>query len=118
MIAGVLEKIGKNLPDFKGVILIGTDGLTVEKHSKDETQIEPLIIEYLNLVKKLDTMMASSGYGHTMEMTIHGEKISFLLTRINPIYLLALAVGEGANLGRSRYELKKAVLELKAELPE
>lgn len=116
MISKTLKIIATNIPDFKGVLLIGTDGFTVDKYIIDEINFEAIIIEHIGINKRIANMMENKNLGKLRELTIIGDKITFILARITPSYFLALGVGPKANLGQCRYELKKAILDLSNEL--
>lgn len=116
MISKSLKNIASNTPDFKGVLLIGTDGFTVDKYVVDEINFEAIIIEYIGINKRIAHMMDTKNLGKLRELAVIGDKINFILARVTPSYFLALGVGPKANLGQCRYELKKAILDLSNEL--
>ena len=115
-ISSILKDLAKNTPFFKGVILIGTEGFTVANYHFDDTELESFVIEFLGMIKKLERLMDNRGLGTPRAITINGDRINYILNRVTESYFLFLGFGVDANTGKCHYEVKKATLDLKAEL--
>lgn len=117
-IAGILERIGKRFDEFKGVVLIGKDALIVEKYGVDDPSFDALAVEFLSLLNKFDVLLDERDNGPVAEATIQGTAINYFMTGIDENYILFLGAGKNESIGRCRFELQKACMDLRRELAE
>jgi predicted regulator of Ras-like GTPase activity (Roadblock/LC7/MglB family) len=115
-ISDVLQRVGERLDGFKGVVLIGKDALIVEKHGFEDATHDTLAIEFLSLLNKFDGLLDEHGDGPLIETMIRGRAANYLMAGVDDNYFLFLGVGSGENIGRCRFELQKAALDLRREL--
>jgi predicted regulator of Ras-like GTPase activity (Roadblock/LC7/MglB family) len=116
MIDQILERVGASVEDFRGIVLVGLDGLPVEKYRLDDAELESLMVEFMAQLKKLQHLMRERNLGSPVCMTINGDKVNYILHRVNQNYFLFLVLGPDAGIGRSKYELLKAAMDLQEEL--
>jgi predicted regulator of Ras-like GTPase activity (Roadblock/LC7/MglB family) len=55
------------------------------------------------------------GYGRLRELVVSTERFHFLLRLVARDYFLVLVLERGGNLGRGRFELRKAELDMARE---
>lgn len=100
------------------VVLLGLDGIPIERRVIDldpSLDIELIATEFATLVRKGQRTAGDTGLGDLNEMVLATDRVSFLLRPITSEYFVMLALNPGANLGRARFELRKAQLAMEAE---
>jgi predicted regulator of Ras-like GTPase activity (Roadblock/LC7/MglB family) len=116
MFAETLREIATRLVDVDAIFLMGLDGLPIEKIITNETlNIELLIAEFTTILR--NTMQTSKEVqaGNLQEFLIMSDRMTLLLKAITEEYFLLLILPADANLGRARFELKKARYVLEKE---
>ena len=116
MISEVLREIGERLTDFRGVLLIGSDGLVVDKFGVADPETESIVIELLAAVRKLESNLGAKQQKPLRTIAISGDTSNYLLYSVVDSYYLFLAFGNRTHQGQCRYELKKASMDLAKEL--
>ena len=112
----VLEKMGSRLDGVLGAVVIGDDGIIVERHVADPAfDAELAGVEYVGSCKDIRRATESLESGEVEEVSVVTEKTRILLRNISPGYYLILIMGPGGSLGKGRYELMKASYELAPE---
>lgn len=118
MFKAALETILVNTEGSLGVLLMGMDGIAVEKALKPdgrEANLDVVAAELSSLVRSAQRMGRNIGIGETQEMTFSFEEVKLLARMVNNEYYIVLALSENGNFGRGRYELRKAELTLAQE---
>lgn len=115
-IGEILARVGAAIPDSRGLLLIGTDGFAVERYRLDDPGLEPLVIELLAIVRKLETLLGEQGSGDPHLVSVQCDAGHYFLARVTKEYILFLAADPEAPAGRCRYELQKAVLDLREQI--
>ena len=111
----VLNKVGR-LKGVRGVVVIGDDGIIVERNSVDPGfDMELASVEYVGSCRDIQRAMESLESGELEEVTVLTEKNKLLLRTISPGYFLVIILGPEGSLGRGRFELKRATYELAPE---
>ncbi len=112
----VLEKMSHRLEDVLGAVVIGDDGIIVERYVvEDQFDAELTSVEYVGGCRDIKRASESLESGEVEEVDIITEKMRMLLRSISPGYFIILMMGPGGSIGRGRYELKKASYELAPE---
>ena len=112
----VLENIGGRLDGLLGTVVIGDDGIIVERNIVDPAfDTELASVEYIGGCKDISRAMESIEAGEIEEVAVVTEKNKMLLRGISPGYFIVLILAPGGSLGRGRYELKRASYELAPE---
>lgn len=110
-----LDKVGR-LEGVVGAVVIGEDGIVVERNSVDDDfDTELASVEYVGSCRDLRRAMESIESGEVEEVTVVTEKNKLLLRTVSPGYFLVLILAADGSLGRGRFELKKASYELAPE---
>ena len=101
-----------------GVLIMGTDGIIVEKVWKPEAaeaNLDIAVAEYVSLLRNTSRANSEMGSGKLHEVTLSGESGIFILRFIGKEYFVALILSAEGNFGRGRYELRRAELLLEKE---
>lgn len=102
-----------------GVLIMGTDGIAVEKVwqvGKVEVNLDIAIAEYTWLLRQAKRINGGLQLGSLREMSVSSDTRMFLLRFVSEDYFLAMVLTAEGNLGRGRYEMRLAELLLKNEL--
>ena len=118
MFKEVLQNIVTNTDDSLGALIMGADGLSVEKFFNDEgaaANLDVAAAEFTSLVRSAARSGNDLALGELREMVIALGRVTFLMRLFNKDYFVVLAMKPEGNLGRGRYELRKAELMLAHE---
>jgi predicted regulator of Ras-like GTPase activity (Roadblock/LC7/MglB family) len=113
-----LEAILEHTEGSLGVLLMGMDGIAVEKALKPEgreANLDVAAAEMSSLVRSTQRIGRNIGLGDTQELTLSLENVKFVVRLVGDEYFIVLALTAEGNLGRARYELHKAELALAQE---
>ena len=114
--ADSLRKIVARVPETQILIIMGTDGIPVERLIvKPDPGLEAVAAEYTTLLRASVTAAADTNLGHLQELSIVTEKMVALLVAITPEYFLFAGLGAGAVAGRARFALRRAAQDLEPE---
>jgi predicted regulator of Ras-like GTPase activity (Roadblock/LC7/MglB family) len=116
MFVETLKDIADRLEEVDGVLLMGMDGLPIEKVIRnDSLNIEALTAEFTTVIKLTNLTTAEVDAGRLDEVIILSDKMILLTKSITSEYFLLMILSHGGNLGRARFELKKAKYVLEKE---
>ena len=116
LFAETLREIAENLENVYAVLLMGIDGLPIEKVVLNEAfNMEALTAEFTTIVRITAHTTAEIDAGNVEEVIILSDQMIFLTKTITPEYFLLLLMPQDGNLGRARFELKKAKYTLEKE---
>jgi predicted regulator of Ras-like GTPase activity (Roadblock/LC7/MglB family) len=113
-----LQRIVEKTDGSLGALIMGADGLSVEKFFTDEgnaANLDVAAAEFTSLVRNAMRSGNDLGLGDLHEMVVVMGKVTFLMRLFNRDYFVCLAIKPEGNLGRGRYELRKAELQLARE---
>jgi predicted regulator of Ras-like GTPase activity (Roadblock/LC7/MglB family) len=113
-----LETIVANTDGAFGALIMGTDGIAVEKVLKPEARdlnLDVAVAEFTTLIRSSQRTGVDTGLGGLRELIVSLEGASILMRLFTKDYFVVLAIGPDGNLGRGRYELRKAELHLSKE---
>jgi predicted regulator of Ras-like GTPase activity (Roadblock/LC7/MglB family) len=113
-----LQTIVSNTDGSLGALIMGADGLSVEKFFNDEgaeANLDVAAAEFTSLVRSAARSGNELALGGLREMVVSLEQVTFLMRLFNKDYFVVLAMKPEGNLGRGRYELRKAELMLAHE---
>jgi len=99
-------------------IILGIDGIPIERCAAGEDQgldIETIATEFTTLLRRAMHTAADTDLGELQEMMLGTGRALFLLRPITSEYFLMVALAPGGNVGRARFELRKAQLALEHE---
>ena len=118
MFKHALQQIVNSVDGSLGALIMGADGLSVEKFFTDEgnaANLDTAAAEFTSLVRTAMKSGNDLNLGDLNEMVVALDKVTFLMRLFNRDYFVCLALKAEGNLGRARYELRKAELQLANE---
>ena len=101
-----------------GALIMGIDGIAVERLLKEagqEANLDVAAAEFTSLVRNAQKAGKDTGLGNLRELTISLEGAVLIMRLLGRDYFVVLAIRPEGNLGRARFELRKAELQLKKE---
>jgi predicted regulator of Ras-like GTPase activity (Roadblock/LC7/MglB family) len=111
-----LKSIAARVPETQVLILMGTDGIPIEKLVlRADPNLDAIAAEYTTLLRAGLSAAADTGLGELKELSIVTERMVALLVSITPEYFLFAALAPGALTGRARHALRAAGLTLERE---
>ena len=113
-----LAGLTKRIEGAVAAIILGIDGIPIERYMaalEPGLDIEMIATELTTLLRRGMHTASDTALGDLREMVIATERLTILLRPITKDYFLMLAVMPGGNVGRARYELRKAQLVLEEE---
>ncbi|MGB8508113.1 MAG: roadblock/LC7 domain-containing protein [Pyrinomonadaceae bacterium] len=118
MFKEALSKIIEKTEGATGALIMGTDGIAVEKvflPEGSETNMDVAAAEVTSLVRSAARAGGSTGLGGLRELVISYEGMQIVARVFTADYFVVLTLQPDGNLGRGRFELRKAELELARE---
>jgi predicted regulator of Ras-like GTPase activity (Roadblock/LC7/MglB family) len=119
MFREVLQDILHRTEGCKGVLIMGFDGIAVEKVWRNEAtdgNYDIAVAEYTSLIRSAKRKNSDTGLGKLREMTISTENELFVMRLVSEDYFLAMILSNEGNFGRGRFEMRRAELLLENEL--
>jgi predicted regulator of Ras-like GTPase activity (Roadblock/LC7/MglB family) len=119
MFKKVLQEIAHRTEGCLGVLIMGTDGIAVEKvwqPAGTEANLDVAVAEYTSLLRNAKRTNSEMGFGKLQEFTLTSESGIFILRFVSEDYFIAMIISPNGNFGRARYELRRAELLLEKEL--
>ena len=113
-----LTNIVDRIEGCAGAVILGIDGIPIERHMPDldpGLDLDLVATELTTLLRHSMRVAADTELGEMREMMFNTERQTFLLRPITADYFLLLALNPGGNVGRARFELRKVQLALEAE---
>lgn len=118
MFREALEKINEQTEGALGSLIMGTDGIAVEKSLLTEgieMNLDVAAAEVTSLVRTAQRSGRDTGMGATKELFLSYERMNVIARLVSHEYFLVLALKPDGNIGRGRFELRKAELDLARE---
>jgi len=118
----IFEDVAKELVErvYGGIasIIMGRDGIPLSMHLKEGAQLElePLGIEYSNVLSEVARASKTIGSGEVQELVVLTEQYIIIMRGITPDYFITLILSPDGNLGKARYLIRVNLPKLKAEL--
>ncbi len=118
MFKEALEEINGRTEGALGSLIMGTDGIPVEKvmlKEGAELNIDVAAAELTSLVRNAQRAGRDTGLGSMREMLLSYADMHIIARLVSNDYFVVLALKPEGNLGRGRFELRKAELDLARE---
>ena len=118
MFKELLESIIERTEGSLGALIMGTDGIAVEKVlgvAGVDANLDVAAAEFTSLVRNAQRAGTDTGLGGLRELVISLETAVLVMRVLSRDYFVVLALGSQGNLGRARFELRKAELRLAKE---
>ncbi|HXG92136.1 MAG TPA: hypothetical protein VNN73_07155 [Blastocatellia bacterium] len=113
-----LTNITYRIEGCAAAVILGIDGIPIERQIRDihsPFDLDLIVTEFTTLVRRSMRTAQDTELGEMREMVFVTDMMTFLLRPITSEYFLLLALNAGGNVGRARYELRKAQLSMEAE---
>ncbi len=113
-----LQSITGRVEGSVGALIMGTDGIAVEKvlgEAGSEANLDVAAAEFVSVVRGAERASGNMGYGPLRELIVSTDQFHLILRLVARDYFLVLAIAGGGNLGRGRFELRKAELDMARE---
>jgi predicted regulator of Ras-like GTPase activity (Roadblock/LC7/MglB family) len=113
-----LEAIIERTEGSIGALIMGTDGIAVEKVLLPEgrdANLDVAAADFTSLVRNAQRTGGDTGLGDLRELVVNLGGVQIIMRLLSREYFIVLALKADGNLGRGRFELRKAELELSRE---
>src|SRR5437762_12898705 len=114
MFRDLLETILERTEGSLGALIMGTDGIAVEKvlvEAGKDGSLDIASAEFTSLVRGAQRAGADLGLGNMRELVLSFDDSIFLMRLLSRDYFVVLGLTFEGNLGRGRFELRKAELQ-------
>jgi len=118
MFKEILETIIERTEGSLGALIMGIDGIAVERSLKQagqEANLDVAAAEFTSLVRNAQRAGKDTGLGNLHELVVSLENAVVLMRLLGRDYFVVLAINPDGNLGRARFELRKAELQMAKE---
>ncbi len=118
MFRDTLESMMQRTEGCLGVLVMGTDGIAVEKVWQPAgmaANLDVAIAEFTSLMRSARRTNEDLGLGELREISISSEKGIFIMRLVSAEYFIAMILRADGNFGRGRYELQRAEIILEKE---
>ena len=118
MFKEALQTIVEKTDGSLGALIMGADGLSVEQFFTQEANAANLDVaaaELTSLIRSATKSGKDLDLGKLHELVVSLGSVTFVMRLFNKDYFVVLALRPDGNLGRGRYELRKAELMLAKE---
>jgi len=118
MFKEILETIIERTEGSLGALIMGIDGIAVERcltQSGQEANLDVAAAEFTSLVRNAQRAGKDTGLGQLRELVIILDDAVVLIRLLGREYFVVLAISPDGNLGRARFELRKAELQMANE---
>ena len=109
----ILDRVDRGL----ALSLVAADGIPVESVQLDPAlDLELLAAEMMAQVRAVSLNHRELSVGQVRHVGVTTDRLSMMVTSISPEYYLLLVQRSGANAGRARFELRRAMLAFEGDL--
>lgn len=118
MFKEILEKIIERTEGSLGALIMGVDGIAVERTLKEagqEANLDVAAAEFTSLVRSAQRAGKDTGLGSLHELVIALDDAIVIIRLLGRDYFVVLAIHPEGNLGRARFELRKAEMQMANE---
>jgi predicted regulator of Ras-like GTPase activity (Roadblock/LC7/MglB family) len=118
MFKEMLESMIERTEGCLGALIMGTDGIAVEKvlgEAGADANLDVAAAEFTSLVRSAQRAGHETGLGGLRELVVSLESAILIMRLLSKDYFVVLAINSQGNLGRGRFELRKAELKLAKE---
>lgn len=119
MFKEVLQGMVDRTEGCLGSLIMGTDGIAVEKvwqPAGTEANLDVAVAEYASLLRNARRTNSEMGLGKLKEFSLTSDTGIFILRFVSEDYFIAMVLSPEGNFGRGRFELRRAELLLEKEL--
>jgi predicted regulator of Ras-like GTPase activity (Roadblock/LC7/MglB family) len=114
-----LESIVNQVDGAIACSVMGSDGISVETHQKEEVgdlELQSAWVEYANILGQIRNGAELLKTGAVTEVSVNTERLVTLMRMLTSEYFLVLALKPEGNYGKGRYVLRVTAPKVTAEL--
>ncbi|MFN2532989.1 MAG: hypothetical protein ABR555_17015 [Pyrinomonadaceae bacterium] len=118
MFKQLLEAILERTEGSLGALIMGMDGIAVDKvfgEAGSEANLDVAAAEFTTLVRSSQRAGTDLGLEALRELVVSFTTATLVVRLLSRDYFVVLAITPEGNLGRGRFELRKAELQLAKE---
>jgi predicted regulator of Ras-like GTPase activity (Roadblock/LC7/MglB family) len=118
MFKEALAEIIHSTEGATGALIMGMDGIAVERvflPEGSDANMDVAAAEVTSLVRSALRAGQNTGLGSLQELVVNFDRVRILARMFSSEYFVVLALKADGNLGRGRFELRKAELRLARE---
>jgi len=118
MFKETLQTIVEKTDGGLGALIMGVDGLSVEKfftEAGSAANLDVAAAELTSLIRSASRSGNDLNLGELRELVVAHDEVTFVMRFFSKDYFAILALSPEGNIGRGRYELRKAELMLAEE---
>jgi len=108
----VLEALRKKVSEVQAIVIVGPDGVVDHVLSDSSLKIETIANEYAMLLRIAARTSEDAGAGNLVEQVVVSDKSIMIARRVSSQHFLILLARALDQIGRARFELKKAASEI------
>lgn len=117
----ILEKIVEPSAAL-GAALMGSDGIPIAQvegastSGATEDQVSVLAVEFGRILAECQKVAHSTDAGQLEEISIQMEQMTAILRHVDDDTYLVVVIGPDSTAGRTRFDIRRHLLELRAQL--
>jgi predicted regulator of Ras-like GTPase activity (Roadblock/LC7/MglB family) len=112
----LLKKIVERVDGAEAAVILGLDGIIIERAGADgPVELDLIGAEYSSLLRNSLRTSSDTGLGSLHELLVVTEQATLIMKVLTPDYCILITLHPQANVGRARFELRKAQLLLAHE---
>lgn len=116
MFTELLNHMVSRVGGASAALIVGTDGIIVERAVQaEESNLDGLAVEYATLLRRSRHASADTGLGDLQELVAVTDTRLLIVKLLSEEYFVLLTLPPDSNIGRARYELRRAQLLLEPE---
>jgi predicted regulator of Ras-like GTPase activity (Roadblock/LC7/MglB family) len=109
MFSELLDRIIRNLDGIVGAAVMGMDGISIEGRMLDPSlNVESVAAEYTSVLRSSSSTSQNVGLGQLEELVVSTDQRVVVIRMITPEYFIFVLLQNRGNMGRVRFELKRA----------
>jgi predicted regulator of Ras-like GTPase activity (Roadblock/LC7/MglB family) len=112
-----LRQISDRIGGTRGLALVARDGIAVESYGGSaDLDLEVLCAELLAQIRVMNEDHRDLGAGAVNQLVVATDRVTLLIGRLTENYYLLAALPAGFEVGRARFEMRRAQLLFEADL--
>lgn len=117
MLDQTLKDAADKVEGMRGLYLFGMDGITVAGTGGDDPlPLDEIVVSYTDLLKRAEIANADAEFKPPTELIMTCDSARLVVRAVTAEYGLVAVLQPDGNLGRARYELRKAGAAIREEL--
>jgi predicted regulator of Ras-like GTPase activity (Roadblock/LC7/MglB family) len=112
-----LQQVAENIDGFMALAMVAADGIPVESIKQtEEVDFEILAAELMAQVRAISQNHQELAVGTVKHFAVTTDRMSLMVSALSKGYYLLLVQRAGSNIGKARFELRRAILLFEKDL--